>query len=193
MAAIMLLSSCASDERQALRVLVRARALADKHQLGVRIAGAENNLLAAQLRQLATLAVGADLIEDHAQLCIAIEKSGGLRFSRRRFDLQHGLRYRDVVRRGDTKFASRAGRHFAPIERADAELTIELEAVAKCVAIKGHAEDLVYNGARRKALLRNSRSFDYAPAESQKRRLEKQADAALRMTILKGMQRLPSG
>ncbi len=54
----------ASDEGQTLRVFVGARALADKHQLGVGVAGAEDDLLAALLPQLAALAVGADIVGD---------------------------------------------------------------------------------------------------------------------------------
>ena len=61
--------SGAPDERQALRVFVCARPFADEHQLGVRIAGAEDDLLAAELAQLATLAIGADFVGDDLQQC----------------------------------------------------------------------------------------------------------------------------
>ena len=55
--------SGATDEGFALRVFVSAGAFADKHQVGVRIAYAEDNLLAALLVELAAGAV-AEIFAD---------------------------------------------------------------------------------------------------------------------------------
>ena len=58
--------SGAADERFALLVFVGARRFADEHQLGMRIAHAEDNLLAPLLGQAAAGAV-ADIFADSAK------------------------------------------------------------------------------------------------------------------------------
>ena len=54
-----------------VKLRVSAWAFSDEHQLSVGIAGAEDDLLASQLGELATLAVGANVVEYRAQFCFA--------------------------------------------------------------------------------------------------------------------------
>ena len=62
----------AADERLALLVLVRARRLADEHQVGVRVADAEHDLLAAQRVQLAARARRADLVLEQREQATSV-------------------------------------------------------------------------------------------------------------------------
>ncbi len=70
----MLFSSCPArpTNGRPCCVFVRARTFADEHQLGMGIAGAENDLLAAQTAELAALTIGADVVEDDAEEGFAI-------------------------------------------------------------------------------------------------------------------------
>ncbi len=74
MAAIMLFSNWPArpTKGRPCCVFVRARTFADEHQLGMRIAGAEDDLLAALARQLAAIAVRADVVENDAEQRFAI-------------------------------------------------------------------------------------------------------------------------
>ena len=126
----------APDERQPLLVFVSARAFADEHQLGMWIASAEDDLLAPQLRQLATLAVGTDVVGDDLQKRGAILGRGSRRFDRLNCNDNVGIIGWHRVS---------ALRNFAAIERTDAQFAIEVEALAQCgfgVGIESHVMEV---------------------------------------------------
>ncbi len=121
--------SGAPDERQALLVFVSARPFADEHQLGVRISGAEDDLLASQLGQLAALAVGADVVGDDLQQGSTIGTPSQWDDRRNGQPRRQRPRLRRFLRRRSGAISLR--KRLAAIERTDAQLAIEVEALAQ--------------------------------------------------------------
>ena len=77
MASMICVSFCPArpDERNALNVFVPARRLADEHQIGVRVADAEHNLLASERAELAARAV-ADVLANRRERLDDAGRSG---------------------------------------------------------------------------------------------------------------------
>ena len=120
----------AADERLALDVFVGARRLAHEHQVGVRVADAEHDLLAPERVQLAAGAVGADVVADgrRARRLTGRSRAAARRGSRWAPGSDHaaavGLQVgRSRARRARATAASAA-------EPVDAELAEELEVIA---------------------------------------------------------------